>query len=397
MSAALIARSPDLRRLDEEGFELEIRAGFLLVHAVPYVKQDGALARGTLVCPLTLDPTGETTVSPADHTAFFHGEVPCHRDGSPLAAIINSSAHRDLGDGIVVDQYLSSKPEGTGRYENFYDKVVAYEGHLGRPARSHDPAADARTGRKVVAAGGGGPFLFPDTATARYGVGAVSRKLALARVAIIGLGGTGSYVLDLVSKTLVAEIHLFDGDQFLNHNVFRAPGAPEIATMRAFPTKVGYFAALYSRLHRGIVPHPARVTAANVDELAGFDFVFVCVDRGAARRAIAEGLHRLGVPFVDTGIGVGLDAELDELDGCARVTLVLPGTDWALVERLLPLGDDDEDDVYNKGIQIADLNAFNATMAVLRWKRWAGFYRDARGEINSAYMVEGNMMSNRGA
>ena len=398
MSAALTSRSPDLRRLDAEGFELEVRAGFLLVHAVPYVRPDGALARGTLVCALTLDPTGQTTVEPADHTVFFSGDVPCHRDGTPLAAIINSSARRDLGDGIVVDHYLSSKPEGTGRYASFYDKIVAYEGHLGRPARSHDPAADARTGRKAEGAGDDGPFHFPDTATARYGVGAVSRKLALGRIAIIGLGGTGAYALDLVAKTPAPEIHLFDDDQFLNHNVFRAPGAPEIAAMREFPTKVGYFAALYSRLHRGIVPHPVRVTAANLDELAGVDFVFVCVDSGSARRVIAQGLHRLGIPFVDTGIGVGLDGQRDELDGCARVTFVPPGMDWALVERLLPFGDDgDDDDVYNKGIQIADLNAFNATMAVMRWKRWAGFYWDARGESNSAYMVEGNMMSNRGA
>jgi hypothetical protein len=400
MSAALISRSPDLRRLDEEGFELEIRAGFLLVHAVPYVKRDGTLARGMLVCPLTLDATGETTVPPADHTVYFSGAIPCHRDGSPLVSIINNSEHRDLGNGIAIDHYFSSKPEGTGRYENFYDKIVVYEGHLGRPARSHDPAANARTGRKVAPTEQDEPFCFPDTATARYGVGAVSRKLALGRLAIIGLGGTGAYVLDLVAKTPVSEIHLYDGDQFLNHNVFRAPGAPEVAAMKDFPAKVGYFAALYSRLHRGIVPHPVRVTAANVDQLAGLGFAFVCVDSGSARRAIAEGLHRLGIPFVDTGIGVGLDADENELDGCARVTFIPAGCDWALVERLLPFGDEDDendDDVYDKGIQIADLNALNATMAVLRWKRWAGFYRDARGEMNSAYMVEGNMMSNRGA
>ncbi|MDH7972515.1 ThiF family adenylyltransferase [Sphingomonas sp. AR_OL41] len=400
MSAALISRSPDLRRLDEEGFELEIRAGFLLVHAVPYVKRDGTLARGVLVCPLTLDPSGETTVAPADHTVFFAGETPCHRDGSPLVSIINNSDHRDLGNEVQVDHYFSSKPEGTGRYESFYDKIVAYEGHLGRPARSHDATANARTGRKVVTTEDSGPFQYPDTASARYGVGAVSGKLALGRVAIIGLGGTGSYELDLVAKTPVREIHLYDDDQFLNHNVFRAPGAPESASMKGFPTKVGHFASIYSRMHRGIVPHPVRVTATNVDELAGFDFVFVCVDSGSARRAIAEGLHRLSVPFIDTGIGVGLDADKNELDGCARVTFVPPGCDWSVVERLLPFGDDDEDgedDVYNKGIQIADLNALNATLAVLRWKRWAGFYRDARGEANSAYMVEGNMLSNRGS
>lgn len=395
MSAALIGRSPDLRRLDEEGFELEIRAGYLLVHGVPYVKADLSLARGTLVCALTLDPSGEMTAAPGDHTAYFAGDMPSHRNGKPLTAIVNSSARQNLGQGIEVDHYLSSKPEGTGRYESFYDKVKAYVGHLQRPAQSYDKNADARTGRKAAPGADDGPFRFPDTASARYGLGAVNRKLALGRVAIIGLGGTGSYVLDLVAKTPVREIHLYDGDQFLSHNLFRAPGAPAPEALRNFPSKVGYFADVYGRIHRGIVPHPVRVNAENVDELQGFDFVFVCVDKGSSRRAIAQGLHRLGVPFIDTGLGVGLEA--DSLDGCVRVTFVRPGMDWPEVERLLPLGDDEaEDDVYHKGIQIADLNSLNAVLAVLRWKRWTGFYRDERGEANASYMVEGNMLTNRG-
>jgi hypothetical protein len=37
-----------------------------------------------------------------------------------------------------------------------------------------------------------------------------------------GLGGTGSYILDLVSKTPVNEILLFDSDDFLQHNAFRS-------------------------------------------------------------------------------------------------------------------------------------------------------------------------------
>jgi hypothetical protein len=395
MSDALISRSGDLKRLDEEGFELEVRGGFLLVHAIPYVKTDQTLARGILVCELTLNPSGECTVAPKDHTLYFAGDTPCHRDGSPLLAIIHNSNRADLGDGIAVEHYFSSKPEGTGRYDNFYDKIVAYEGHLGRPARSHDPSANARTGQKLSAPADAGPFRIPDTASARYGLGAVNRKLAVGKVAIVGLGGTGSYVLDLISKTPIREIHLYDGDQFLNHNVFRAPGAPEPGAAKDFPSKVDYFAAVYSRLHRGIIAHKVRVTAENVDELAGFNFVFICVDKGSARRAIAVGLHRLNVPFIDTGIGVGL--EDDQLDGCTRVSFMPAGAEWAMAEKFLPFGDDDEgdEDVYNKGIQIADLNALNATLAVLRWKRSVGFYRDLRGELNSAYMVEGNMLTNR--
>ena len=37
MSQQLISRNPDLRRLREEGYDIELRAGHLLVKGVPYV------------------------------------------------------------------------------------------------------------------------------------------------------------------------------------------------------------------------------------------------------------------------------------------------------------------------------------------------------------------------
>lgn len=164
--------------------------------------------------------------------------------------------------------------------------------------------------------------------------------------------------------------------------------------LKQFPFKVNYYAQVYSRMHRGITPHPVRVTSGNIDDLAGFDFVFVCVDKGSSRREITEGLLRLGIPFVDTGIGVGLEG--DSLDGCARATFIRPGTDWAEVAKLLPFGDDtEEDDIYRTDIQIAAVNSLNAIMAVMRWKRWMGYFRDERDEVNSVYMIEGNNISNR--
>jgi hypothetical protein len=40
------------------------------------------------------------------------------------------------------------------------------------------------------------------------------------RIAIVGVGGSGSYILDQVAKTWVDRIDLFDGDVFENHNAF---------------------------------------------------------------------------------------------------------------------------------------------------------------------------------
>ncbi|MER8537064.1 hypothetical protein NKH61_31405 [Mesorhizobium sp. M1005] len=141
-------------------------------------------------------------------------------------------------------------------------------------------------------------------------------------------------------------------------------------------------------------PHTTRVTADNIDEFSAYDFVFVCVDKGSSRRVIAEGLVRLGIAFVDTGIGIGLDD--NTLDGCARATFIAPGMPWAEVATHLSFGDDDEEaDVYGTEIQIAELNSLNAIMAVMRWKRWLTFYRDERNERNATYMIEGNNITNR--
>jgi hypothetical protein len=68
-------------------------------------------------------------------------------------------------------------------------------------------------------------FNYPDTASSRAGIVPVSQKLAIGKVAIIGVDGMGYYILDLVAKTRFKEIHLFDGDQFLQDNAFRSPGA----------------------------------------------------------------------------------------------------------------------------------------------------------------------------
>lgn len=134
MSADLISRDPHLKRLLDEGFELELRELVLLVHSVPYVRRDMSLGRGTLVCTLSLNTEGLTSAPQTDHTMWFSGETPCHRDGTPMMNIINNSQEATVGPNIKVRHYFSSKPEATGQYANIYDKVVTYEAHLGAAA-----------------------------------------------------------------------------------------------------------------------------------------------------------------------------------------------------------------------------------------------------------------------
>jgi len=43
--------------------------------------------------------------------------------------------------------------------------------------------------------------------------------------------------LDFIAKTPVREIRIIDGDEFLQHNAFRAPGAPTLDELRELPKR----------------------------------------------------------------------------------------------------------------------------------------------------------------
>lgn len=94
------------------------------------------------------------------------------------------------------------------------------------------------------------------------GIEAVTRKLRGGSVGIVGLGGTGSYVVDLVAKTPVERIVVIDGDRLEPHNAFRAPGAISAAELAGSSAKVAHFAAVYGRMHGGIVVHAEHLSCA---------------------------------------------------------------------------------------------------------------------------------------
>lgn len=389
MSEPLISRSRDLRRLREEGFEIEVVSGHLLVHHVPYVTTAREVMHGTLVSTLTL--TGDITTTPDTHVAMFSGETPCDEDGTPLRAIINSSGRQQLADGVAVDHMFSSKPI-TG-YPDYYEKVTAYVAMLTSAANKLDVDATATTFRVVEDPEPSSVFEYTETASTRAGIVIATGKLALPRLAIVGLGGTGSYILDLVAKTPVDEIHLYDGDRFLQHNAFRSPGAPSRVVLEQAPNKSSYFASIYRNMRRGIVAHDEHITAANVEQLRDMDFVFLALDHGPSRKLIVDRLEEWDVAFIDAGMGV---YEIDgALGGLVRVTASTPEQrDHVHRRDRISFGEADDNNEYRQNIQIADLNALNATLAVLKWKRLLGFYVDLELEHNGIYEIDGNHIIN---
>jgi len=381
MQQELINRNGDLKRLRDEGYEVEVRGGYLLIHDIPYLDRDKNICFGTLVSILTLRDS-MTVAKPDNHLIYFIGENPCNIDGTPISAIQHSNQVKHFGD-ITVDRSFSNKPHDC--YPNHYEKVQRYADIISAPVKSLYPTVTEKTFKPVIGGGYETVFNYVDTNSSRANIGKINSKFKNQKIAIIGLGGTGSYILDLVAKTQVAELHLFDGDDFDQHNAFRAPGAASIEDLEKKLKKTDYFANIYSNMHKQIVGHSCFIDDTNIDVLKDMTFVFISIDKNSVRKIITKYLIGEGIPFIDVGLGVN---EVDDkLGGLVRTTIVTKEqTDH--VDSTMPMEDIDIDDAYITNIQIADLNALNACFAVIRWKQFVGFYTDFGNAHNSIFSID---------
>src|SRR5581483_11428160 len=174
VSHKLINHSPDLKRLRDEGYTLEIRSGFLLVKDVPYLNSRRVIQRGTLVSELTL--AGDVTTRPGTHVAYLIGEYPCHKDGRAIERIKNQSYRQTLAAGLVIDHTFSAKPP-SGFYENFYTKLTTYVNILSGPARAIDPTVTAQVFAPIESVEEKETvFNYIDVASSRAEIGSATEK-----------------------------------------------------------------------------------------------------------------------------------------------------------------------------------------------------------------------------
>lgn len=388
MSRELFSLNPDLARLRTEGYFVRIEGSLLVMREVPYVDSQCRVRNGTLVS--SLDLAGDRTRRPETHVIHWDGDFPCNANGSPLQAISHQSANTDLGHGLTARHSFSNKPlEG---YADYYAKMSTYATILAGPAAVLEPGVSPRVFRGTEDEVDSSVFSYLDTASSRVGLGALTAKLELETIGILGLGGTGSFILDLVAKTPVKEIRIFDDDDFLSHNAFRAPGAPSLEQLRDAPKKVEYLKSIYERMHRGIVAHSVKIQASTLGLLDGLTFAFISMDAGEEKRAVVAKLEALDVPFID--VGMGLELVNGSLGGILRVTASTPEMRDHIHNGRISFEGGGGQDVYASNIQVAELNALNACLAVVKWKKLRGFYRDLEREHHSTYTTDGNMLLN---
>ena len=132
MSQKLINRSPDLTKLRNEGFEVEIKAAYLIISSVPYVNSNKEIKFGTLISDLTL--AGDKAIKPKTHVVYFIGEHPCHKDGAEIEQIKYSSNNQQLSCGVIANHSFSNKP--TNGYIDYHEKMTMYVDIISSP-QSH--------------------------------------------------------------------------------------------------------------------------------------------------------------------------------------------------------------------------------------------------------------------
>jgi hypothetical protein len=364
MSTSPFAADPSTRRLLDEDYCLTFEAGHLIVEHVPYVTPARAVAYGRLALPVVI--SGEVVQDGAgDHRIWFIGQQPCDEQGNPLPGP-SPEAHAVTAH-LIADYMISSKPRNTGVFDSMYDKITSYVRVLSHPARRLDETATATPGSGWTEIPDDLPFVYADTGTARAGLAEMNAAFRGHRIGIIGLGGTGSYILDQVAKTWVDRIELFDGDQLDNHNAFRAPGAADIADLSTRPNKAEYFARQYSRMHTGITAHPTFITAENLDDLAACTFVFMAAADANEKPAILASLRARNIPTIE--VGMGIRDESGRLSGLVAVVNHLPDRPEPPLSASAGAANE-----YDRNIQVADLNSLNAMLAVISWKKQLNYY-----------------------
>ena len=55
MSQKLIAHNKDLKRLMDEGYEIEVKGGYLIAHHIPYVNKSKDIKYGKLIVALNIN------------------------------------------------------------------------------------------------------------------------------------------------------------------------------------------------------------------------------------------------------------------------------------------------------------------------------------------------------
>ncbi len=382
MFQKLVSHNDDIRRLVEIGYAVAFDSNHLLVRDIPYLDNNKELLWGTIVAKLVFDDLER--VSQDDHQIYFAGSVPHNIDGSPIPNLGGGETQIPLSEAasdVVVQRSFSNKPMPAGKYDDFFHKIDTYVTLIsGPPIALH--GADPLTFNFVEKVPES-VFNFHDTLTSRAEITDLAANFSSEVVAVIGLGGTGSYLLDFLVKSPVREIRGFDADVFQVHNGFRSPGMIREPEFRQ--PKAEVYQKRYEQFRKGVELVAKYIDASSEAELEGVTFAFVSVDKGSSRAGIFDLLLSKRIPFID--VGMGLNRKHGPINGTLKATYYSAEDGKTILEKNLAELEDRPDDVYRANIQIGELNALNASLAMIKYKQIKGFYLEEAPNFNILFEV----------
>ena len=152
------------------------------------------------------------------------------------------------------------------------------------------------------------------------------------RVCVVGCGGLGGSILELLLRLGVVAVTVIDGDRFEASNLNRQMlcTVEDLGRSKAEAAAARAAAVAPETVFRAV---PEFLTEDNCARLlAGHHLVLDALDGGAGRRLLAAGCARQGIPLIHGAIR----------GWYAQVAVVRPGS--RLLEQLYPPGADGEED-----------------------------------------------------
>lgn len=376
MLKTLASRNSDLQRLLEKGYALAIDSNYLVVRDIPYLDSSGELQWSAFVGKVVFED--QNKVRPEDHQIHFAAPRPFGLDGQVVRGLGGGDGQLALSvhcSDVVVSQRFSHKLKEGGQpraYIDHFEKIESYVAMVCGPAMAKF-GVDPYTFRDCEEETPNSVFKLRDTMTSRAEITDLTKLFENDVIAIIGLGGSGGYVLDFMAKTPVHEIRGFDPDGFFVHNAFRSPGRLDVeegAELRQ--PKAEVYRKRYENFRHGLTIKPLFIDETVAAELDGVTFAFVSVDKGSSRKRIIDLLIAKNIPFID--VGMGLKRSGGPISGTVRTTYFPLNSGQAIRNKGYVPETDPPDDIYKSNIQIAELNAMNAALAVFRFKQIREFY-----------------------
>lgn len=361
----------------QAGFSVRVKPDVVQAVGVPCLLKDGVPGTCTIEKSRDADsgrPNGRIggavhavkITTDADHDGLVY-----HADGTPIGNQVGGDGR--TWSNISIHKGSQSSPEEDGSASDLVHRYAKQIVGAVSAAGYSEPAAFAMPD----------PFHIPNTFEARAAIAPVQDRIRGQHIAIIGLGGTGAYLLDIIAKTPVSEIHLLDSDCVDWHTLKRAPGAPtaeEIELVRAGSLlKVDYYRSKYAAFRGGIHPHAVKVDSPSMfaDFLSDhpIDYAFVCIDQLAdgdsvRQDAVYLAVTEAGVPFIDSGVSITV--EDCAVRGAVTTSAYNAGSDaW---KGAIPNARLDGAVPGYRNVQLPEVNAAAATFAVMEWRRRTGQY-----------------------